>query len=316
MFFRGSGVSFPWTLQYTKVDDNKKVANFNWVYHNDAGNRYVVGVFHGENTGHLMVYCDLRIVLIDFNVLQSANYSFFIEDELCEMIITRKADRFEYDFRINREVDTPQNRLWRARARSNKIKAWLLVGSFVAILGLVVGWLLYRQYHPVDKLDELLSGPKAEEAVGRVFIDSRRADSLIIRYTFVANSMAFEEKGRQSALALSNGMPLEAGDEFVVRYAGAQPFVNRIYFDRPTVEQVQRYRDRAVKKHIGLHSDITEERARCLIEIAYDLKGLSGLADFYFQDASPQQNPRHNELTYKRLVRDEPFRQKVEGRCL
>lgn len=291
------------------------MANFNWVYHNDAGSRYVVGVFHGDNTGHLMVYCNMRIVLIDFNVLQSANYSFFIEDELCEMIITRKPDRFEYDFRVNREVDTPENRRWRAQARSNKIKAWLLVGSFVTVLAVVVGWLLYRQYNPPDRLDELLSGPKASETVGRVFVENRQSDSLTIRYAFVANSMAFEEKGRQPALALSNGMPLESGDEFMVRYASSQPFVNRIYFDRPTTAQVQRYRDRVTAKHLSLNPDITEERARCLIEIAYDLKGLSGLADFYFQDASPQQNPTHNEITYKRLVRDEPFRQKVSGRC-
>lgn len=292
------------------------LANFNWVYHNDAGSRYVVGVFHGDNTGHLMVYCNMRIVLIDFNVLQSANYSFFIEDELCEMVITRKPDRFEYDFRVNRDVDTPQNREWRARARSNKIKAWLLVGSFVTVLVLVVGWLLYRQYHPKDKLDELLSGPHAGETVARVFVEARRPDSLTIRYAFVANSMVFEEKGRQPALALGNGLPLESGDEFAVRYAASQPFVNRIYFDKPTIAQVQRYRDRAAARHLSLNPDITESRARCLVEIAFDLKGLSGLADIYFQDVDPQKNPMHNEQTYKRLVRDEPFRQAVEGRCL
>ena len=65
---------------------------------------------HGAESGHLMVYCNTNIVLIDFEILQSKTYSFFIEDELCELSIERKDDQFFYGFEINKKADTPLNR--------------------------------------------------------------------------------------------------------------------------------------------------------------------------------------------------------------
>ena len=58
------------------------MSQMSWTYIADDGARYDVGLFHGDSTGHLLVYCNARIVVIDFSVLASKNYSFFINDEL------------------------------------------------------------------------------------------------------------------------------------------------------------------------------------------------------------------------------------------
>ena len=48
--------------------------------------------------------------MLDFRVLKSKEYSFFIDDELCELTIEKKGDHFFYSFEFNRKADTPLNR--------------------------------------------------------------------------------------------------------------------------------------------------------------------------------------------------------------
>jgi len=45
------------------------------------------------------------------------------------------------------------------------------------------------------------------------------------------------------------------------------------------------------------------------------MNGIAALADFYFQDKSEDENPAHNENTYKRLIRSVKFKQDAE-KCL
>ena len=57
------------------------MSQFTWTYIGDNGALHRVGLFHGDETGHLMIYCNTRIVVIDFGVTTSKNYSFFINDD-------------------------------------------------------------------------------------------------------------------------------------------------------------------------------------------------------------------------------------------
>jgi tRNA A-37 threonylcarbamoyl transferase component Bud32 len=52
------------------------MSQFTWTYIRDNGALHRVGLFHGDETGHLMIYCNTRIVVIDFGVTTSKNYSF------------------------------------------------------------------------------------------------------------------------------------------------------------------------------------------------------------------------------------------------
>lgn len=263
-----------------------------------------------------MIYCNSRIVLIDFHVLQTKSYSFFIEEELCEVNIERRENRFFYDFHVNREVDTPVNRAWRVKLRQNRRKTVILITSFFITLIVFIGIGLYLSNLPGKDQRQALLAARSSESIARVFISERLGDSLAMHYSFAANGQVYESEGHIPAQATTNGMPLESGDEFTVLYADSHAFVNQIDFDKPTAEQIQRYRLRAIQRHLDLHPEITEQRAQCLIEIAYEIKGVGGLADFYFQDLQPTANAQHNQLTYLRLTRDTPFVQKAGERCL
>ncbi len=73
-----------------------------WIFVDDHGKKNHVGLYHGTKTGHVLIYCNARVMIIDFNIRQSKTYSFFIEDELCEIKMRRDKDAFEYFFEINK----------------------------------------------------------------------------------------------------------------------------------------------------------------------------------------------------------------------
>ncbi|HSF88769.1 MAG TPA: hypothetical protein VLA46_05080 [Saprospiraceae bacterium] len=114
-----------------------------WTYIADDGVRYNVGLFHGDNTGHLLVYCNARIVVIDFSVLSSKNYSFFINDELCDLVIEEKDGKFLYGFKVDEVTDTARNRGRRKMIRT-EVRQSLLIGFLFILIILLIGWLVFR----------------------------------------------------------------------------------------------------------------------------------------------------------------------------
>ena len=79
-----------------------------WSVTGHTGHIYRLGLFHGDDTRHVVVHCNDRVVAIDFAVKESKTYSVFLDQELCEVSIDHTGGaNFDYDCRINREVATP-----------------------------------------------------------------------------------------------------------------------------------------------------------------------------------------------------------------
>lgn len=120
------------------------MSQFTWTYIADNGYRHRVGLFHGDNTGHLMIYCNMRIVVIDFNVKATKNYSFFIEDELCDIAVEEQDGKFAYGFKVDEITDTPRNRGRRKMIRTEHRNTFLVAISFFVVLSIilifVLGW--------------------------------------------------------------------------------------------------------------------------------------------------------------------------------
>jgi hypothetical protein len=114
-----------------------------WTYIADDGARHKVGLFHGDNTGHLLVYCNARIVVIDFSVKTSRNYSFFIDDELCDIEIEEKEGKFLYGFKVDQVTDTPRNRIRRKLLRE-EVRQTLIIGVLFILFILLVAYLAFR----------------------------------------------------------------------------------------------------------------------------------------------------------------------------
>ena len=118
------------------------MSQFTWTYIDDNGYRHRVGLFHGDHTGHLLIYCNTRIVVIDFSVTSSKNYSFFINDELCDIAIEEQDGKFSYGFKVDEITDTPRNRGRRKMIQSQHRQTLLIAVVFLVILTLMVFLLL------------------------------------------------------------------------------------------------------------------------------------------------------------------------------
>lgn len=69
-----------------------------WTYYDPSHGKQTVGVYHGDDSGHVVVYCNNRVVMIDFKVKQSKSYSFYINKCLIELNLKKTDESFDHDF--------------------------------------------------------------------------------------------------------------------------------------------------------------------------------------------------------------------------
>jgi hypothetical protein len=119
------------------------MSQITWTYVDDDGYAHKVGLFHGDDSGHLVVYCNTRIVVIDFNVLTSKKYSFFIDEELCDVDIEEKEGKFSYGFTIDQITDTPRNRGRRKMNRDQTRQVLVMALVFVIMISAAVFLVLH-----------------------------------------------------------------------------------------------------------------------------------------------------------------------------
>ncbi|GJM34668.1 MAG: hypothetical protein DHS20C18_36690 [Saprospiraceae bacterium] len=256
-------------------------------------------------------------MLYDFHVREPKSYSFFLEEELCEIDLEQRDDRFYYTFNINKSADTPRNRVRKATEKLHWRQSAIFFGSLVACVALaVILFLRFDKKQDEVKRGQILSGSHKTE-LGKIEAIEVNDDVLEVSFAYRAKGQV---QRNTTALPLTpyqtleHGMPLETGDEFLVAYARENPDVGYIDFNQPSEPQINLYFRKAVTKHTILHPELRPRQINCLANAAFSLKGIEGLADFYFQDTPVEENPEHNELTFNRLVRDLPF-QKLAKDC-
>ena len=115
------------------------LSQFNWIYLSDRGRRYTVGFYHSPTNGHFMVYCNNRIIVIDFHVLKPKKYSFFIEDQLMELRIDKNNDEYTYGLEVNDKVDTHRNRLMKKLQRKDlRISLFIFGFMLLSICSIII----------------------------------------------------------------------------------------------------------------------------------------------------------------------------------
>lgn len=81
-----------------------------------------------------MIHCNGRVVVIDFHVLETKKYSFYINDELFDVHVERQNGRFAYGLEIDEDTETPRNIRRKKRNREDRIKAFAIASIFVLAL--------------------------------------------------------------------------------------------------------------------------------------------------------------------------------------
>lgn len=287
---------------------------FNWTYVADKGKKHHVGLMHGAESGHLLVYCDAKIILIDFEILEDKTYSFFIDEQLCEIVIELIDGQFYYSFEINKTADTPRNNLRKKIERKHLLQGVLLIAG-ILVLTIIFTVVMVNSNNnkgQTEIANELQHRGREGKAKILKVSDSE------VKYFYIVNGQSYSSAtdfDDQSVVVLENGMPLEEGDEFVVKYMSSNPVLNEIDYSRPTKNQIEKYRRRAIKKYLEFNTQKDSVYSACLVNVAFQLKGIPGLADFFFQNTPETENPRNNSNTYKRLIRDLPFQEAVDKSC-
>lgn len=293
------------------------MAQTGWKFTSSEGKAYYVGLFHGEESGHLLIYCGPNIMHMDFSVLQGGTYTFLIDDDLCEVVIEPAHSGFSYQFFANREKEAERKELrQKTDSKYRRQTIYFAIGFFVVIFCLSI--VMVVRYGKLKEAQRKALSPIGfkEKTVAKVELETAYGDTLVVRYRFLVRDKAYSNVLLLPSGKTPFGLPIEQGDEFTVFYAEGQPFSNSLKWSMPSEAQVARYREKITALHHTLNPELTKQRAACEVNVAFEIKGLEGLADFYYQRTPPEENPEHNDLTYKRLVRDVPFQQAAQKACL
>ena len=106
-----------------------------WTYWDDYGRQHVVGILHGADSGHLVVHCNSKVMLVDFNVQESKTYSFCIDEHLCKLKVSNKPTGFTYELGVDENQNTPVSIHKKKEARKFFYQK---IGSMVAAISILI----------------------------------------------------------------------------------------------------------------------------------------------------------------------------------
>ena len=113
------------------------MAQQSWLYADDGGTHYNIGLYHGDESGHVIVYCNGAIVVVDFSIKSKKDYSFYVGEEFFELGLLQEETEgpFSYELKINHVVKSPLNMM---RNKVNQYHNYLSVGLAALFVGGIV----------------------------------------------------------------------------------------------------------------------------------------------------------------------------------
>lgn len=269
---------------------------------------------HGGDSGNLMIYYNDKIMVIDFKVFESKSYKFFIDEKLCEIFIIKhtKNKGYRYEFKFDNKTKTAYNEKRKAAIKKSNIKGISVMIGVPLAIGLVI-W-SYSFFRKIYLEYQFNNNYTTEWATTRVYTEGR-PNYFKTYYYFLGD----EAKKIRSASTFSsvpptlpNGLPLENGDKFAVKFAKKHNFYHKIDYSSPDVNTALNMMKRVAPFHFQHNQGKMQQELLCEIQAAFDIKGMGGLANIIQQTTSAEANPDYNQNSYLKMKRDSPFQQAVE----
>ena len=69
-----------------------------WTYYDPQQGIQALGLYHGEDSGNVVIYHNWDVVMVDFMVHQSKTYSFMVNQSLLRLNLQKKNGKFKYKF--------------------------------------------------------------------------------------------------------------------------------------------------------------------------------------------------------------------------
>jgi len=177
------------------------MGQFTWKYV-DSQQPQTVTLYHGDKTGHVLITLNSKVLVIDFKVKEAKSYSFFIDEELCEVNIKKDNDSFSYTFEIDKNVQTPLNE---RRKKREKKDLWQTAGFFglmifvIILIGIGLEW---------NKEKNTKIAYYGGEAAAILSISDEGNN-----YTYEIDGLFYENEIEELPDKI-NDFPLETNDEF------------------------------------------------------------------------------------------------------
>ena len=309
------------------------MAQINWVFLDSFGGRHKVGLYHGDRSGHVMIHCNLKVMQVDFSIKDSKMYSFFIEDELCEVILDKKDGVFGYEFRVNKKADTPRNQDRRVQeGKTRKYMAFTVAGLVLVLTTLFFGLQWFGKTQEAKRMASTSIVSKySKKNMARLVSEGKRTVARLhlaqgeqtgeqkITYTLLAVDSLMEQGefaiSKMNPILLPSGFPFNEGDAFEAIYLPTDPQVHRVDFFQPTRSTTTTYVRLAIKAEQKNNPAVSPEKNICRVLTSAEKMGWICLAHFIFQDKTREENGRHNMESYARLLRDPDLAKVIQAGC-
>jgi len=275
---------------------------FGWTYLGNKGRQYKVGLYHGNRSGNLLIHCNARIMIVDFQVKESKSYSFFIDEELCKIELERRGDRMFYHFVIDKVTDTPRNRLRKKQDRRHLLQTLAFFGA-ILLLAFLTYFIMkgIQKRRGEDRTTELIIGENAVQdiAVLDSILDARKG---AISYAFQVNGILLERKLDHTVLHRVWGDLVQSGDSFRFVREKAPPYTGRIQWADPTEDQIARFKSRVLDKERSMDPNLDEARFSCFLDQLVAQEGPQVLPFLYHRDVSRRENAYFNYPLFESRV--------------
>ncbi len=283
-----------------------------WNYIGQTGKIAIIALQHDTTTGDLLIFYDKELLWAERGVRQAQVVSFFVDDELCRIHVTPKDNHLLYEFEIDRKENTPLNLMRKAEERDNWIKGLLFIGSIIfGLAAFISGGFFYNKYADSCSLRENGVETIAKFALSSGFSRENPSISCHIAFdnTYFPQNVELEFVG--DSLVLPCGLPVYSDDGFKARIDPNEVTNNSIDLNSPTDSTLKELIFRTRDNYCFRHPENKVEDIDCIVRRIYKLAGLTGLADFYYQDEPIENNKKHNKTTYQTLIKHPEFAEKV-----
>ncbi len=277
---------------------------FHWNHLDQRGKIHKVGLLHGARTGHVLIHINGKITSIDFKVMESKQYSLFIDEELIELNIIRHDDHFEYTMEINEEVKTPLN----AARKKERAKMGLQSLTFFAalIFAIVLATVfLFRSewYKTKDDVSIAALANRGLYTKAKIFT----AGDSKFTYNYIVDQEVYRVK------ASNKQFPVQDGDEYMVKYLPNKPQISEVYFVQPTKNQVEKIQKTSMKACLSDQENKLD--CSCLVEIIYEVGGYLGMIQYLNKKTPQDKNLQFNRKGYAKLVNSAPYIERLSAKC-
>lgn len=73
-----------------------------WTYYDPSQGTQTLGLYHGEDSGNVVIYHNSNVVIVDFKVHQSKSYSFMVNENLVKLNVKKENGKYGYKFQATR----------------------------------------------------------------------------------------------------------------------------------------------------------------------------------------------------------------------